>query len=485
MKASPKSDLTPKPSATNGKSNGKANGHSLKPEAKTDPKRPKPKAKPFDWRRLLQTVPIKADGVITDWRPLPNTFNVALILTHHPRWKGCLAYDEFSETIVKQKKPPEAVSLDKAPVKLGPWVDADTEAARIWLQAEEKITISKSDFVAALMHTARQSSKHPVREYLKGLQWDGKERIDSLLIDYFGVEDTPYARGVCRCWFISAVARVMQPGCQVDYALILESPQGWGKSQALRHLLPSKAWFSETGIVLGNKDSYQNLHGVWIYCLDEMASVHGAEVRTMKNFITSPDDRYRPPYGHFPQNFPRQNVFICTINPEGGGYFADRTGNRRFWPVAVTKRVNVPGLKKIRDQVWAEAKALYDKKVSWWPDEALQKLCEEQQKRRVHVEPWTDVISEWIRTGAFKRDERGEFTEERVNTARGITTAEVLQHALGMPPSQMNMGAAIRAARTLKGLGFGISSQETHDGVRDRYYKPGHPLLRAASKGAK
>jgi predicted P-loop ATPase len=434
---------------------------------------------PANWRRMLQKTPI-TNGGQTVWRTQTNIFNISLILTHHAAWRGCLLYDEFSDTIIKQRKIPGVIGLDAAPKHLGRWVDADTEATRVWFQAEESMTVGANDMGAAVVHTARQQARHPVREYLRSLRWDGTERLKTVLSDYFGAEDSPYARGVARCWFISAIARVMKPGCQADYALVLESPQGWGKNRALRHLMPAGKgnWFSDTGITLGNKDSYQNLHGVWVYCLDEMASVHGAEVKTMRNFMTGTVDRYRPSYGHFAQEFPRQNIFICTINPEAGGYFADRTGNRRFWPIEMKRRAEVDKLVKVRDQLWAEARVLYDKKVPHWPDAKLLKLCEEQQGRRVQIEPWNEVVGEWLARGAPMRDESGMFMRERrVNTARGLTTSEVLVHALGFPPTQMNKGPAMRAAQVLKDLGFQHTARETHDGIRDRYYKPGAAVL--------
>jgi putative DNA primase/helicase len=457
-------------------------------------------AKIPSWRRLLQTTPTKdSNGNVTGKKTQVNQFNISLILTHHPAWRSVIVYDEFSEQIIRARSMPPIIGFTGASGgKPGPWIDENTEAARVWFQATEKMKISVNDMAAGVVVASRQNRHHPVRQYLNTLKWDGKSRLDTVLVDYFGVEDTAYARGVCRKWFISAVARVMEPGVQADYALILEGPQGLGKSRALRHLMPTGHgdWFSETGIVLGNKDSYQNLHGVWIYCLDEMASVHGAEVRTMKNFLTSPDDRYRPSYGRFAQNFARQNVFICTINPEAGGYFADRTGNRRFWPVTVTK-IDVEGLMKARDQIWAEARAAYDKKMPsvqrplktrWWPDAEMIALCADEQRKRLHVEPWVDIIEGWIKGGAHMRDEGGGFIEQRVTIARGITTAEVLQHGLGIDPGQMNLGASIRAARTLRDMGYGQVQQETHGGVRDRYYKPGSPLLKVSvqpSNGSK
>jgi putative DNA primase/helicase len=486
----------------------RANGATQAGGPKTNPRmaRPKPsipapppsapngtpkqlKAKPkTSWRQLLQCNPIKENGVIVGWVPKPTGYNAAIIMTHHPAWKGSLFYNEFSEQIIKSRSVPVVSGLDRGSSKPGPWIDEDTEAGRIWFQAVEHMKLSTVDFASALVHASRQNRKHPVREFLNTTKWDGSKRIDTVLIDYFGVEDTPYARGVSRCWFISAVARIMEPGCQADYALILEGPQGLGKSRALRHLMPlgKGSWFSETGIVIGNKDSYQNIHGVWIYCLDEMASVHVADVRTMKNFLTSPDDRYRPPFGHVPQNFLRQNIFACTINPEAGGYFADRTGNRRYWPVQCTK-LDVEGLVKVRDQIWAEARAVYNKPMPsaqrpvasrWWPDAKLTALCVEEQKKRLHIEPWVEVIDAWVKSGCHMRDEDGHFVDQRVNYARGLSTSEVLQHALGVNPSQMSVGPAMRVARALKELGFGYSQQETHGGVRDRYYKPGLPALK-------
>lgn len=445
---------------------------------------------PSGWRAGLQLVPVKdRQGVTVDFKTKPNAFNVAMILSHHPVWKGVLEWNEFAECITKTRKLPPVARLATSTSEAGAWTDQDTAHTLIWLQANEQLQIAPADFHVALLTAARSNSRHPVRDYLNGLKWDGKKRLEKVLVDYFGAEDTPYVRGVTRMWFISAVARVMEPGCQADYALILEGEQGVGKSQSLRGLTPERQWYSETGIVLGNKDSYQNLHGIWIYCLDEMASVHGAEVRTMKNFLTSPDDRYRPSYGRFPQSFLRQNVFVCTINPEQG-YFADRTGNRRFWPIATT--TVKPGISKVRDQLWAEARKLYAKKMPadqrptssrWWPDTEMTALCAEQQKQRLMPEPWTEVVGDWIRKGCPRRDELGSFTAQKVNLSRGLTTSEALIHAIGIRPDQLNTGVAMRMARVLKELGHTRSSRETHEGVRDYYYRPGAPVIAAVAGG--
>ena len=434
-------------------------------------------SRPKSWRDLLQQVPIKDSlGQITGWKPTPNLFNLALILTHHPVWKGLLMFNEFAEAITKMRPIPGVAMMENKGLK-GNLTDADIEAVRVWFIAQEKVVAKSSDIKAAIVHASRQNSRHPVRDYLHARKWDRKDRLETVLIDYFGAADTPYIRGIGKLWFISAIARVMQPGCQVDYALVFESTeQGWKKSQSLRNLVPEKAWFSDTGISIGDKDSYQNLHGAWIYCLDEMASVHGADVQKMKNFMTGTIDRYRKSYGHFVESIPRQNVFCCTVNPEEGGIFADRTGNRRFWPVRMTKKADVVGLVKVRDQLWAEAKARFDAKEKWWPDDKLTALCAAEQRVRVQIDPWVELIRTWMARKCPMRDEQGHFLDQRVPMGRGVSTAEVLMHALGKQAGHMTRGDSMRVASCLKELDFASNPVlRMEGGTRDRYYLPNAP----------
>lgn len=121
----------------------------------------------------------------------------------------------------------------------------------------------------------------------------------------------------------------MDPGCQVDNTLILETPtQGERKSSALRALVPDESWFGETPIEIGNKDSYQALRGKWIYALDELDSTRRAEQTRVKSFLTARIDCYRPSYGRRTQDFPRHTIFCGSTNEEN--YLPDRTGNRRY-----------------------------------------------------------------------------------------------------------------------------------------------------------
>jgi putative DNA primase/helicase len=160
---------------------------------------------------------------------LPNLANAVTILDGHPMWKTRIRLNEFSTR----------VELDGRPM-----VDADCNLAREWLQRRDsrfQIDISKSDIRDAFELVGKRHAYHPVRQMLRALPaWDGTSRVEHFWSRYFGAEDTPYARSVARMWLVSAVARVMRPGCQVDYMPILEGLQRTGKSSAIRIL--ARGW---------------------------------------------------------------------------------------------------------------------------------------------------------------------------------------------------------------------------------------------------
>jgi putative DNA primase/helicase len=258
------------------------------------------------------------------------------------------------------------------------------------------LTIGAKVIEQGVAVVAEASAFHPVRDYLQSLHWDGVKRLPTWLSTYCGVEASPYAAAVGARWLISAVARPMDPGCQLDCCLIVEDPrQGTGKSSAFRALVPDPSMYSETGVTLGDKDSYQALHGAWIYLLDELDSLRRSDVTRTKNFLTSVKDHYRPSYGRVARDFARQNVFAGTTNAER--YFADRTGNRRFWPVRTRGEIDVAAIRGVRDQLWAEAFDRYANGERWHVDTPeLRRLCEEQQADRVADDPWEQLVGEWL-----------------------------------------------------------------------------------------
>ena len=237
------------------------------------------------------------------------------------------------------------------------WRDADDAQLEAYL-AGAYTEFAKVKIMSAVTKVADDRAYHPVREYLDSLpEWDGVLRVDGLLIDYLGAEDTPYVRAVTRKTLCAAVNRVQRPGCKFDTVLVMCGPQGIGKSTLIHKL--GKDWFSDSLNLTDTKDktAAEKLQGCWIIEIGEMAGLGNAGVKTLRSFITTQDDRYRASYGRRVSSHPRQCVLIGTTNSEDG-YLNDTDGGRRFWPV------DTPGdglydpwdlTDDDVDQIWAEA----------------------------------------------------------------------------------------------------------------------------------
>lgn len=154
----------------------------------------------------------------------------------------------------------------------------------------------------------------PLIDYLDGLSWDGIERLDGWLTTYCAVTDTAYTRAVGRCWLIAAVARQYEPGCKVDTMLILEGPQGIGKSTALSILAVREGWFLDHLTKLSDKDSQHGLTGRWIVEMSELAALKKAKGEELKAFLSRQTDKFRPAYGRRVEQRPRRCVFAGTTN---------------------------------------------------------------------------------------------------------------------------------------------------------------------------
>lgn len=198
-----------------------------------------------------------------------------------------------------------------------------------------------------------ENTYHPIRDYLDAVRWDGTPRIDRWLTSYLGAENTPYTQAVGRLMLMAAVRRVRQPGIKFDQIIVLEGPQGSGKSTALRIMAGGDDNFSDADILtLDAKSQMEALEGVWIYEICELEGISRADTSKVKSFASRDTDRGRPAYGRFRENRPRQNILVGTTNDDQ--YLRDQTGNRRFWPVRTTT-IDVEALARDRDQLWAEA----------------------------------------------------------------------------------------------------------------------------------
>ena len=238
------------------------------------------------------------------------------------------------------------------------WRQADDSQLIVYLDQRYGV-FTKRNLEAAFGKVVDDRSFHPIREYLESLpEWDGIERIDRLLCRCLEADDTPYVHAVTRKFFAAAVARVLRPGTKFDNVLVLDGAQGIGKSTLFRELVGDD-YYSETLSLtdMNDKGAAEKLLGNWVVEIGELAGMRKADIEKVKAFISTKDDKYRPPFGHVVESHPRQTVILATVNGERG-YLRDITGNRRFWIVKCRQEEAVKQFAftpEERDQIWAEA----------------------------------------------------------------------------------------------------------------------------------
>jgi len=378
----------------------------------------------------------------------PTSGNLALHLVNEPAWRGCLAYDEFSEREVWVREPPPLPGL--VTPALGEVRDENDTYIQQWFHAKRGFHVC--GVTAAVMSAARSNRFHPVRDYLAALEWDGTARLAKLLPHYFSVPDSHYSQEVGRRWMVSAVARVMRPGCKVDTMLIIEGEQGKRKSTALAALV-GQDWFADTKLDLGKVDAYQALRGKWVIEMAELDAMKNQELTRIKAFLTSSKDSYRPSYGKRTIDYPRQTIFAGTTNEDK--YLHDLTGNRRFWPVGAGD-IRIDELARDRDQLWAEAAQAFAGGACWWldTDELIAAAEGEQEARMVDEHPWTPIVRDWVERCANTSSLSRPPNSEDVFLEEGITTTQVLIGALSARKDALTKAEAMKVGAILKQLGF-------------------------------
>lgn len=318
--------------------------------------------------------------------------NILLVLENDFNLKGKIVYNEFSH---------RPVILDDLPwdnAKAGDlWSDDDESALFHYLESVYKID-SPGKVRDAMGVIMKRHRHHPVKEYLDGLEWDGKKRLESVFIDYLGVQDSEFDRTVTRKALTAAVARIINPGVKYDYMLTLVGPQGAGKSLLLDKL--GGDWFSDSLTTVQGKEAYEQLQGVWLIEMSELTATRKADNEAIKQFLSKREDIFRVAYGRQISIFPRQCIFIGTTNDND--FLKDRTGNRRFWPVTIDESRRNKGLiKKISDedvkQIWAEAVANYkDGEKLYLEDAEMQQEALRRQDLHREENPMFGLVQNYL-----------------------------------------------------------------------------------------
>ena len=370
--------------------------------------------------------------------------NVLRILAQDVRLLGVVRFNEFASELMLWRPLP-ASSIEDVVAERDtprPWGDTDTTAVQAFIQAEILPGIGRDKVEAALaLHADRHGRFHPLRDYLQGLQWDQQPRLCDMLADYFGAygkgQPETFIAEVGLRWMVSAVARIMRPGCQADHMLVLEGDQGVRKSTALRILAGDENFSDGLPHDLAHKDAKDHTRGKWIIELPELTQFKRNEIETLKAFITRREEVFRPAYGRHEIRAPRQCVFAGTTNDSE--YLVDTTGNRRFWGVAIGE-IDLDGLRRDRNQLWAEATHLYRAGERWHLDASTEQVAASEARLRMATDPWAGVIYELL------------ATDHRL-AASEVTPGQVLS-IMDLREAERTPSNAKRVANVLTSLGW-------------------------------
>lgn len=347
----------------------------------------------------------------------PSRLNALYVLREDPRWANRLAFNEFTHE----------VNLDGVPID-----DDDVTTIHMWLDQVYDLRIEPQALAGALSVAAKYRSFHPIRDYLQELVWDGEPRLNGLLAQYCGCDETELNALISRRFAISAVARIMEPGCKVDTTLVLAGKQGYFKSTAAKVLFGSD-YVRDTPLNVGDKDSFAALRGVWCYEIAELQSFKGRDATAVKSYISSPEDYYRPAFERLHRRVPRQVVFFCTTNDDE--FLDDPTGHRRYLCASVRRLADLDAIRRDRDQLWAEAVEAWIAGEHWhFTREEVERLTDSNKRFEVS-DGWDDIISDYCKWKAY------------------VTATEIATGPLKMEPIHITRSVQMRITAVLKRLG--------------------------------
>lgn len=382
-------------------------------------------------------------------RDAPTTDDLSLIPSHNTAvhwltggvWEGVLQYDAFADRILAVN-PPLKMDLETEGLS-----DTDINNVRLWFECRG-YKISPRDVQAAIWTVAKANSFHPVREYLASLPPSDTSILDKLATTLFGAR-TQAENMLLRKFLISAVRRILQPGCQADTMLVLYgAKQGEGKTSFVRILFGDWTLHQLPGFQ--GRDASHALHGKWGIEVAELDAMLRSETNTTKEFLSRTVDEYRQ-FGNGQKVIkPRQCVFVGTTNIDD--FLRDSTGNRRFAPIEVTCSVPLEWLAANRDAIWSAAhQAALSKEPHWLSEPEAEQLREIQQQY-IQDDMWEEVVKDYC---------CGKDT---------VTVKEIYLNRIAKgdanATSKMNKSAQIRICDSLRRLGCKSSRSAEH-----RYWK--------------
>lgn len=389
--------------------------------------------------------------------------NISTILENDIILKDLLSFNAFDHTINVSRKPHWRSSINET----YPSMIHSIDYAGIKEYIEDVYGISSPQKVEdAIALEAERTAFHPVRDYVLSCKWDGVKRIDTLLIDYFGADNTHYTKMAIRKSLCAAIARIFNPGVKYDMVLIIIGPQGTYKSTFLRKL--GVNWFSDSvSTMQQSRESVEQLQGNWIIELAELSAFKKSESESIKQFLSKCSDKCRMAYARTVEEFKRQCIFFGTTNDTE--FLKDPTGNRRFNPVMVhTDKIKKSVADDLTEdevhQIWAEAYQLYKDGETLYFDKETAQAAVISQEQHSTKDELAGVIENYLNKllpddwENMDLDERRNFLEDPLSKKgtvlrMAVSTAEIWCECLGKSKADMNSyntRYVINAMRALK-----------------------------------
>jgi hypothetical protein len=335
--------------------------------------------------------------------------------------------------------------------------DHACQMLRVMIQKHFGFDPGRENVHDAAIQLCLQNPFDPVLDYLDGLTWDKKRRLDSWFINYLGADDTELNRVIGRLALIAAVRRARHPGCKFDQIIVLEGPEGTEKSTAIATMAGEENFSDQTILGLDEKRHMELIKGKWLYEIADLAGMKRSEVEAVKAFASRKTDRGRPAYGRHVVEQPRRCVLIATTNDSS--YLKSQTGNRRFWPVK-TGKIAIDRLRQDRDQLWAEAAQAEASNESIKLPERLWSRAAVEQNKRLEHDPWDDIL-EGVQ-GEIHRGYDGD--EERV------ASIALISECLKIPADRQTKEVEKKVGQCMRRLGWEGPKTQRVGGILKRGY---------------
>lgn len=358
------------------------------------PKKPKPgtlAALPFS-RSKDKEAKIKTNSLM----------NIELILDNDPELKDMFKFNEFTSEIEVVK---DSASLH---IVKGQLLDryVDEIASYIERAVDYDHVLFNSDRIrSAINVVASRHAYNPVKEYFDSAEkeWDGDDRLHNVFSDYLGVEKTPATDLIADIWFRGAVAKAYNPMIKFDFVLDLVGGQGAGKTTFLQKIAPL-GYYTDQFLSFTDKDDFAVMRRSLIVNDDELTATSNSSFEELKKFVTLQMFEYRKPYGHTAERFPKNFVMARTTNELY--YLKDKTGERRFLPIHVSKAAQkfhpvtdlTPEYVK---QLWGQVVSEYHKNQSFYLPEEAEAVLNEQRENFMYTDEVEDQI-EMLLENTFK-----------------------------------------------------------------------------------